>query len=67
MDFYLILERFTIRFVDIAVHEIGHAIGLGHSNVWNAIMSAYHRPNVNELQLYDEDIKGAQALYGKPA
>lgn len=49
----------------VAIHEFGHALGLGHSNKAGAIM----RPTMSNLyKLGTDDIKGAQKLYGvRPA
>ena len=53
-----------IRLLDTAAHEIGHAIGLAHSNVWNSVMAAYYNHNIKVTKLTEDDVKGAQALYG---
>jgi Matrixin len=45
----------------VALHESGHALGLDHSSLSNAIMYAYIN---NTYQLTSDDISGAQALYG---
>ena len=50
----------------MAVHEIGHSLGLEHSNVRGAIMfPSYegYRPN---LDVNEDDIRGIQTLYGAP-
>ena len=49
----------------LAVHELGHSLGLEDSNNPKAVMYGYYtryRPN---LQLSRGDIKGIQKLYGK--
>jgi len=46
----------------VMIHELGHTLGLGHSNKAGAIM----RPIVsNQDKLGADDIAGAQRLYGK--
>ena len=45
----------------IALHEIGHALGLGHSPVANSIMYAFGN---SRTTLHPDDIAGVQALYG---
>lgn len=50
----------------VAVHELGHSLGLYHSKDVNAIMFPYYKmPKVGEkIKLGNDDIKGIQALYG---
>ena len=48
----------------VAAHEIGHAIGLGHSNVANSLMGAFYTEAFSGLQ--QDDIEGAQFIYGAP-
>ena len=45
----------------VALHEIGHALGLGHSPVANSIMYAFGNFRTT---LHPDDIAGVQALYG---
>lgn len=49
----------------VALHEIGHAIGLDHYNATPAVMNAYLDPSVTDLAR--SDIDGALALYGAAA
>jgi Matrixin len=46
----------------IALHEIGHSIGLNHTNVGGAIMEAFYTGT--RSQLASDDIDGAKSIYG---
>ncbi len=48
-------------FLTVATHEIGHALGLGHSEVEGALMYTDYQ-GINTLQ--EDDIAGIQFLYG---
>lgn len=45
------------------LHEIGHALGLEHSNESGSIMSAWY---TGSEVLGETDIQAIQSLYGKP-
>ena len=51
-----------VNFYDVALHEIGHSLGLNHYNLAPAIMNAVINPSVTDLQT--SDIDGIQAVYG---
>lgn len=47
----------------VALHEIGHLLGLGHSSVEGAIMHPSISAGVTKLRLHGDDIQGIRALY----
>jgi hypothetical protein len=51
-----------VRLSTVALHEVGHGIGLGHIESEPAIMNSVSSPAVNTLQA--SDIEGVQAIYG---
>lgn len=64
-------EQFTINIPTgrnllwVAVHEIGHSIGLEHSNVRSAIMYPWYRGNEGkDFDLDADDKLGIQNIYG---
>ena len=54
-----------IRLYNVALHEIGHLLGLAHSQDPNAIMYAYYGEDRDDLR--PDDIAGIQSLYGSPS
>lgn len=53
-----------IDLVTVAIHELGHSLGLKHSNVSGAIM--YPTYYSSQRTLSSDDIQGIQALYPVP-
>lgn len=51
-----------IDLVTVAAHEIGHAIGLGHSNVACALMNPFYTGSHRYLS--QDDVDGIQSIYG---
>ncbi|XP_077197649.1 matrix metalloproteinase-27-like [Paroedura picta] len=59
--------RYTMRFnlFLVAAHEIGHALGLAHSNDPKALMFPYFKSTLSvDFPLTQDDIDGIQAIYG---
>lgn len=52
----------NVDLLTVAAHEIGHTLGLGHSDDPNALMFPSYRGPHRFLD--DDDIAGAQSLYG---
>ncbi|XP_064105371.1 matrix metalloproteinase-20-like [Macrobrachium nipponense] len=50
--------------LQVAVHEIGHSLGLSHSTVKSAVMFPYYKHDQRKVKLDQDDVLGIQALYG---
>ncbi|XP_077200280.1 stromelysin-1-like [Paroedura picta] len=60
-------EDYTgINLFNVAVHEIGHILGLSHSNYSYGVMNAEYDSSNASFRLHPDDIAAVQVLNGKP-
>jgi len=57
-SFFLGVDFFTV-----AVHELGHSLGLAHSPVSTSIMFPYYKGHQDNFQLGYDDILAMYELY----
>lgn len=49
----------------MAVHEIGHSLGLAHSDDYKALMAPFYKGYSRDFRLDTDDIEAIQTLYGR--
>ncbi|XP_021683341.2 metalloendoproteinase 4-MMP isoform X1 [Hevea brasiliensis] len=64
VDFESEKSKVAVDLESVAVHEIGHLLGLAHSSVNEAVMYPSLKPGKKKVDLSVDDIQGVQALYG---
>lgn len=63
-------QRFTdtgsriFSFRELAIHELGHVLGLDHSQTNEAVMFAFHQATLANQNLRGDDVLGLTTLYG---
>ena len=48
----------------VALHEVGHVLGLKHSSDRNSVMYEFYNKKSSSIQLDDDDVNGIQRMYG---
>merc|ERR1719187_638810 len=64
-EFWTIESFKGTNLLQTMVHELGHSLGLSHSDVRSAIMAPFYKGWDPNMRLDGDDIKGIQALYGE--
>jgi len=49
----------------VAVHELGHSLGLAHSDVREAVMAPFYTGYNPSFKLHQDDINGIRHIYGQ--
>ena len=49
----------------MAAHEFGHALGLRHSEIPEALMAPFYAGYIPDFTLPYDDMLGIQAIYGR--
>ena len=60
----LLLLLLLVDLFSVTVHELGHSLGLMHSNIPDAIMFPYYRGYSKSIKLHGDDIAAIRKLYG---
>ncbi|GER40708.1 matrix metalloproteinase [Striga asiatica] len=57
-------SKVAVDLESVAMHEIGHVLGLGHSTDRDAVMYFHQGRRTRKVELAEDDVVGIQTLYG---
>ena len=57
-------EYAGVNLYQVVAHEIGHSLGLQHSDIRSAVMRPFKHPYIVDFSLDIDDVRGIQAIYG---
>ena len=62
---YWTIDSYTgTNLFQVAAHELGHSLGLGHSSTRESLMAPFYQRYKPNFRLSKDDILGIQSLYG---
>ena len=64
-EFWTVDSYSGTNLFQVAAHELGHSLGLGHSSVRESLMAPFYQRYKPNFVLHKDDILGIQALYGQ--
>lgn len=66
-EYWTVNEFKGTNLYQTAAHELGHSLGLSHSDVRSSLMAPFYKGWDPNLELDRDDIDAIQALYGSPS
>ncbi|XP_072050841.1 stromelysin-2-like [Amphiura filiformis] len=64
-EYFTLNSRHGTNFFQLALHELGHSLGLGHSDNMDAVMAPFSKEYTPNYSLHPDDIAGIRYLYGQ--
>lgn len=61
----MVFLKIGVDFRSVAIHELGHSLGLAHSSIFSSIMFPYYKGPHETRDLDYDDIMALYELYSK--